>query len=101
MIAAADAGGGLSVANLIAILAVVVTVFGLLLTAIGVLLLRLIGNLSSELGDNRREAKQDVRDLRADIGADFAAVWTDIRLLRGINVASRPPVRTSTRDVDP
>lgn len=62
---------GLSSADLIGILAVVVSMFGLLLTAIGVLVL---GKFST-LNDRIDELKSDYR-------TDLAAVWRELGLIR-------------------
>jgi len=63
--------GGLSTPDLIAILSIVVIIFGLLLSAIGVLLMTIIGNL-----------RADMNAVRLDIGDDLKEVWRAIDALR-------------------
>jgi hypothetical protein len=62
---------GLSAADLIAIVAIVVTLIGTLLTAIGVLVLRQFTNLGSRIDD-----------LKTDYKTDLAAVWRELGLIR-------------------
>jgi hypothetical protein len=60
--------GGLTAADLIALLSIVVVIFGLLLTAIGVLVL------------NRFNALNDrITELKNDIQGDLRVVWGQIR----------------------
>lgn len=74
--------GGLSAADLIAILSIVVVLFGLLLTAIGVLVLRQFTGQDERLQDVKKDLQEDIRDSRRDAAAQFTAVWAEVRFLR-------------------
>ena len=61
----------MTTADLLALIAIIVTVMGLLLTAIGVLVLLVIRNLSDR-----------ITELKTDTTADLNAVWMEINFLR-------------------
>ena len=63
--------GGLTGADILGILTILVTIFGLLLTAIGVLVLRLFANLTDRItrSDEARRTDND-------------AIWRELSLIR-------------------
>lgn len=68
---AGPTAAGLSSADLIAVVAIVVTLFGLLLSAIGVLVLGKFTSLNDRIDE-----------LKADYRTDLAAVWRELGLIR-------------------
>lgn len=66
---------GLSGADLIGILAIVVTLFGLLLTAIGVLVLRQFSGLSERITEVKTDLSDDISQMRAAAVTDIGHVW--------------------------
>lgn len=86
---APSTAGGLSAAQLIAILAIVVTMFGMLLTAIGVLMLRTLTGL------DRR-----ISEVKSDIAADLDAVWRALDSIR-TRVWGGDGERQARRRLDP
>ena len=68
---AGPTAGGLTSADLIAIVAIMVTIFGILLSAIGVLVLGKFESL------NKR-----IDELKSDYRTDLAAVWHELGLIR-------------------
>lgn len=74
--------GGLSSADLIAIVAILVTIFGLMLSAIGVLLMTIISNL-------REDMRTDIADLKKDIQDDLTAMWNVINDVRTARIGGR------------
>lgn len=94
--------GGLTTADLIAILAVVVTIFGILLSAIGVLVLRQFTNLETRLAEVKADnvaalllARTDgaavIAEIKADQKASLDAIWRELGLLRGYLMGTPRP----------
>ena len=73
---------GLSPADLIGILSIVVVIFGLLLTAVGVLLLRVIASLNDRISEVKSDAANAVILSRQEYSSDLAAVWRELGLIR-------------------
>lgn len=83
--------GGLTTADLIAILAVVVTIFGLLLTAIGVLVLRQFDGQAAGLATVKAESATAIATLKADTNIALRDIWGELRLLRGYLLPNHQP----------
>ena len=70
--------GGLSAADLLSILSIIVFIFGMLLTAIGVLVLRSFNGLDRRI----TEVKADAASASTQLGAELRLVWASITALR-------------------
>jgi hypothetical protein len=77
---------GFDAADLVAFLAIVVTLLGLLLTAIGVLMLRTLNKMDERISEVKIEAASAadgatnaVSDLRRDLSSDIRTLWQAIR----------------------
>lgn len=105
--AAFPTAGGLSSADLIAVLAIVVTVFGLLLTAIGVLTLRQFTNADHRISEVKSDLTADIAQIRTDLTNGLTsmrvesheqstAIWAEIRFLRTwLSAPEAPPLGPS------
>lgn len=71
---------GLTAADLIAILAIIVTVFGLLLTAIGTLILRQFNSLDAR-----------ITEVKGDLKADISAMQAQVTSIQTVVGSTRPP----------
>lgn len=73
---------GLSPADLIGILSILVIVFGLLLTAIGVLVLRLMTGLDSKITSVKLDAAAALVQVKQEYADDLKQVWQELGRLR-------------------
>lgn len=89
---------GLTISDLIALLSILVVIFGLLLTAIGVLVLRQFDQQRSEVDRVRKDASEDTAALRAEMNNGFTALWGEFRWLRGFLVGKPVAEPTDTPD---
>lgn len=98
--------GGLTTADLLAIVAVIVTIFGGLLTAIGALTLRQFTNIETRLAEQKtdntaamQQARTDgaavIAEIKADQKASLDAIWRELGLLRGYLMGTPRPTGQS------
>lgn len=84
---------GFDAADLIAIMAIVTTIFLTLITAIGVLVLRTLTRMDERVDEVRDDAATAVRELRRDLASDFSVIWRAIRSPQSA-AAVGPPTQT-------
>lgn len=77
---------GLTTSDLIAMLSILVVIFGLLLSAIGVLVLRQFDDQRAEIETVKADASGDTAQLRVETNNGFTALWGEFRWLRGFLV---------------
>lgn len=85
--AISNTAGGLSAADLIGVLAIMVTIFGLLLSAIGVLVLLQFRGLADRISELKSDNTDEFTRMRTEHHEASTAVWAEIRLMR----AGLPP----------
>jgi hypothetical protein len=74
--------GGLTTPDLLAIVAIIVTLLGLLLTAIGVLVLRQFSNMDARMAEQKTDNANTITMLRAENTNALNAVWRELGLIR-------------------
>ena len=71
--------GGFSTADLLAAVAILVTIFGLLLSTIGVLVLRNFTTTDDRLVELRTDFRHDVDELRGEMRQSIRSLWRALR----------------------
>jgi hypothetical protein len=95
---ATPTAAGLTGADLIGILAIVVTVFGLLLTAIGVMVLARFSSLNDRISEVKKDLGADIAQIRTDAGSDLGHVWRALDNVYRRLWNERVPTRGDYRD---
>jgi hypothetical protein len=84
---------GVDAADIIALLAIVVSIGVMLLSAIGVLVLRTLNRMDERIGEVKDEATTAVKDLRRDLSGDLNTIWGAVRS-PAVGLRDGPPMQT-------